>query len=79
MPVDEAELAGRQFVCIDQLDALPGKYVDEEVVVMKTHARKGREMIDDLVNNFGLHNIKHIHILRNIAEFHPPRDQTKLS
>ncbi|MCK5003026.1 MAG: HD domain-containing protein [Gammaproteobacteria bacterium] len=48
----------------------PGLLSDEEIVVMKTHARKGREMIDDLVNNFGLHNIKHIHILRNIAEFH---------
>ena len=48
----------------------PGMLSDEEIIVMKTHARKGREMIDDLVNNFGLHNIKHIAVLRNIAEYH---------
>ena len=48
----------------------PGALSDEEIMVMKTHARKGREMIDDLVTNFGLHNIKHIDVLRNIAEYH---------
>ena len=48
----------------------PGLLSEEEIVVMKTHARKGREMIDDLVVNFGLQNIKHVDILRNIAEYH---------
>ena len=48
----------------------PDVLTDEEIVVMRTHARIGREMIDDLVNNFGLHNIKHIAVLRNIAEYH---------
>lgn len=48
----------------------PGTLSAEEIAIMKTHSRKGREMIDDLVKNFGLHNIKHIDILRNIAEFH---------
>ena len=54
----------------DEVLLKPGLLSEEEIAVMKTHARKGREMIDDLVNNFGLHNIKHIDILRNIAEFH---------
>ena len=54
----------------DEVLLKPGLLSEEEIVVMKTHARKGREMIDDIVNNFGLHNIKHIDVLRNIAEFH---------
>jgi len=37
---------------------------------MKTHARKGRVMIDELLENFGLENIKYVDVLRNIAEFH---------
>jgi HD-GYP domain-containing protein (c-di-GMP phosphodiesterase class II) len=41
-----------------------------ETVVMQTHARKGREMIDELLRNFGLENIEYIDVLRNIAEFH---------
>ena len=48
----------------------PGSLSTEEIAIMRTHSLKGREMIDDLVKNFGLHNIKHIDILRNIAEFH---------
>lgn len=54
----------------DEVLLKPGLLSEEEIVVMKTHARKGREMIDDLVGNFGLQNIKHIDILRNIAEYH---------
>ncbi|MDH5710912.1 MAG: HD-GYP domain-containing protein [Gammaproteobacteria bacterium] len=54
----------------DEVLLKPGRLTEEEIIVMKTHARKGREMIDDLVNNFGLHNIKHIDILQNIAEYH---------
>lgn len=54
----------------DEVLLKPGLLSEEEIVVMKTHARRGREMIDDLVNNFGLHNIKHIDVLRNIAEYH---------
>ena len=54
----------------DEVLLKPGSLSEEEIIIMKTHARKGREMIDDLVNNFGLHNIKHIDVLRNIAEYH---------
>jgi len=54
----------------DEVLLKPGMLSDKEIRIMKSHARKGREMIDDLVDNFGLHNIKHIDILRNIAEYH---------
>ena len=46
------------------------KLDDNEYSIMKTHAHKGREMIDDLLENFGLENIEHMEMLRNIAEFH---------
>ena len=42
----------------------------DEQDVMRTHARKGREMIDDIIGNFGLDNMDSINILRNIAEYH---------
>ncbi|MDH5612784.1 MAG: HD domain-containing protein [Gammaproteobacteria bacterium] len=54
----------------DEVLLKPGLLTEDEITIMKTHARKGREMIDDLVDNFGLHNIKHIDVLRNIAEYH---------
>ena len=41
-----------------------------EVAIMRSHAIKGQEMIDDLIKNFGLHNIQHIDLLRNIAAYH---------
>ena len=41
-----------------------------ELKIMRTHAQKGREMIDSMIDNFGLDNISNINILRNIAEFH---------
>ncbi|MDP1615311.1 MAG: HD domain-containing phosphohydrolase, partial [Methylococcales bacterium] len=34
------------------------------------HANLGREMIDDLLKNFGLLNFEHVNILRNIAQCH---------
>ena len=40
------------------------------MVVMKTHSEKGREMIDDLLVSFGLENVAHVDILRNIASYH---------
>jgi len=48
----------------------PEQLGEQEMDLMKTHARKGREMIDDLVKNFGLQNLEHIDVLRNIAEYH---------
>lgn len=48
----------------------PGALNEDEMAIMKTHAIKGREMIDDLLNNFGLINFEHVKILKNIAEYH---------
>jgi len=54
----------------DNILLKPDKLNESEKNIMQTHARKGREMIDDLLQNFGLDNIQHIDMLRNIAEFH---------
>ncbi len=54
----------------DQILLKPGKLSEKEMVVMKTHAEKGREMIDDLLVSFGLENVAHVDILRNIASYH---------
>lgn len=54
----------------DSILLKPGPLNKEERSIMNTHARKGREIIDDIVANFGLDRISSIDILRNIAEFH---------
>lgn len=54
----------------DNILLKPGPLNEEERSIMNTHARKGREMIDDIVKNFGFNSINHIDVLRNIAEFH---------
>ena len=38
--------------------------------VMKTHPQKGRQLIDDMLSNFGLESFQYLNILRNIAEHH---------
>lgn len=48
----------------------PNKLEEYEMDVMKTHSRKGREIIDDMIKNFGLQSIEHVDVLRNIAEYH---------
>ena len=54
----------------DEVLLSPGRLGESDMQVMKTHSRKGREMIDDLVINFGLQNVEHVDVLRNIAEYH---------
>jgi HD-GYP domain-containing protein (c-di-GMP phosphodiesterase class II) len=54
----------------DSILLKPGKLTGEETETMRTHARKGREIIDDLINNFGLGHFDYISVLRNIAEYH---------
>jgi HD-GYP domain-containing protein (c-di-GMP phosphodiesterase class II) len=54
----------------DEVLLNPNRLGRSEMEIMKTHARKGREMIDDLIMNFGLQTIEHVDILRNIAEYH---------
>ncbi len=54
----------------DNILLKPGSLNEKEWSVMQTHAHLGREMIDDLLKNFGLINFGHVDILRNIAEYH---------
>lgn len=54
----------------DRILLKPGKLDETEMSIMKTHPGKGREIIDDIIENFGLENINYIDLLRNIAEFH---------
>lgn len=54
----------------DQILLKPGKLTEEEMVIMQTHATKGREIIDDMLANFGFESIPNVDILRNIAHYH---------
>ena len=54
----------------DDILMKPAELNPDETVIMKQHARKGREMIDEPVDNFGLESFEYIDMLRNIAEFH---------
>jgi len=54
----------------DELLLKPGPLNDIEWVEMKKHTIKGREMIQTLLDNFGLDAIYRIEMLHNIAEYH---------
>jgi HD-GYP domain-containing protein (c-di-GMP phosphodiesterase class II) len=54
----------------DNILLKPGDLDKKEWEIMKTHSQKGRDMIDDLLNNFGLVNFEHADVLRNIAQSH---------
>jgi len=54
----------------DRILFKPGELDENELNVMRTHSRKGREIIDEVLANFGLDGVQQINILRNIAEFH---------
>ncbi len=54
----------------DSILLKPGKLNREENETMRTHARRGREIIDDLISNFGLGHFDYVSVLRNIAEYH---------
>jgi HD-GYP domain-containing protein (c-di-GMP phosphodiesterase class II) len=48
----------------------PGALDENESNIMRTHSLKGRQIIDDVLANFGLDGVQQINILRNIAEHH---------
>lgn len=48
----------------------PGKLNPQETATMRTHPRRGREIIDDLIRGFGFDDALNVDILRNIAEYH---------
>jgi HD-GYP domain-containing protein (c-di-GMP phosphodiesterase class II) len=54
----------------DEILLKNGKLDPQEYEIMKTHSIRGREIIDQMLENFGLNEFQHIDILRNIAEFH---------
>ena len=54
----------------DNILLKPAPLSSEEREIMKTHARLGREIIDNLLANFMLEGIHHVDVLRNIAESH---------
>jgi HD-GYP domain-containing protein (c-di-GMP phosphodiesterase class II) len=47
-----------------------GKLTEAETEMMRTHSRKGVEMIDQMIENFGLRHFESIDVLRNIAQYH---------
>ena len=54
----------------DEILLKKGKLTKEEYMIMRNHVKKGREIIDDLLANFGLEAIEHVDMLRNIAQYH---------
>ena len=54
----------------DDILMKPGKLTSDEMEIMKSHTIKGRRIVDEILNNFGLESIDYVSILRNIAEFH---------
>lgn len=54
----------------DRILLKEGPLNPDELLLMRTHARLGREVIDGLLKEFNLDGLQHTEILRNIAEFH---------
>jgi HD-GYP domain-containing protein (c-di-GMP phosphodiesterase class II) len=54
----------------DKVLRKPAKLDNTELDTMRTHAFKGRLVIDSIIRNFQFENISHIDVLRNIAEYH---------
>lgn len=48
----------------------PAKLTDTEYEMMKTHAAKGAEIIDMMLDNLGMGGLPHADILRHIALYH---------
>lgn len=51
----------------------PGQLDEQEMAIMRTHVIRGREIIDDVLINFGLEGVQQANILRNIAQYHHER------
>lgn len=54
----------------DRILHKPGRLSAEERQVMNTHPSRGREIIDSILDEYGLKAFDHTDILRNIAQFH---------
>ncbi|WP_246723075.1 HD domain-containing phosphohydrolase [Aliikangiella sp. G2MR2-5] len=47
-----------------------GPLTEDEKSIMQTHSERGKELIDKLLENYGLTGITHVDMLRNIALYH---------
>jgi HD-GYP domain-containing protein (c-di-GMP phosphodiesterase class II) len=54
----------------DRILLKPGQLSDTERTEMQSHTQKGRQIIDEMLNDFGLGAVAHVELLRNIAQFH---------
>ena len=54
----------------DKVLRKPDRLDESELDTMRTHAFKGRMVIDAIIHNFQFENISNINVLRNIAEYH---------
>lgn len=54
----------------DELLQKPGKLTDEEFLAIQTHTVKGVEIIDAMLEQFGLTGLAYAGMLRNIALYH---------
>lgn len=54
----------------DEILLKPTPLNPAEVELMRTHTTKGRQMVDAILENFGLESMEHADILRDVAEHH---------
>ncbi len=54
----------------DNILLKPAQLTDEEFKTMKSHVLRGREMIDQVLEDMNLFSLPHIGMLRNIIELH---------
>lgn len=54
----------------DSILLKPGKLTPQEFDVMKTHTVRGRQLVDDLIAEFGLEGMEGVATLRNIMMYH---------
>ncbi len=57
----------------DQILLKPGKLTPEEYVIAQSHVRKGCEMIEVMMREFGLANERHAQMLRDVIACHHER------
>jgi HD-GYP domain-containing protein (c-di-GMP phosphodiesterase class II) len=54
----------------DEILLKPGRLDEREFALMKTHAQRGKDLIDELLRNYGLDGVGYVDMLRNIALHH---------
>lgn len=54
----------------DSILLKPSQLTDAEFEAMKQHVSKGHEIVDEMLDNFGLDSIQRIDMLRNIVLYH---------